>query len=180
MKMKKRDLILSVFALLAFSAGSVLAQATKIEMKPMAMGEMNMSEMQNSPHHKLMMAYRGNAAAFSRTLWEMASDGKIEDIESARTAFGEVKRSMEKMDGIHKAEMAKMAKMDAAMMEKMKPMMEKMQAASSMLKAHMQALEKALGAASPDAQLVAMHTAVLVLKFQKIDMPGKMIEMQAR
>lgn len=178
--MKKRDQILNVVAVLALFAVSVLAQGTKTDMKPMPKGEMNMSEMQNSPHHKLMMAYRGNAAAFSRTLWEMASDGKIEDIASARDAFAEVKRSMEKMDGIHSAEMAKMGKMDPAMTEKMKPMMEKMQAENSMLKIHMQALEAALKAASPDAQMVAMHTAVLVLKFQKMDMPGKMMDMPGK
>ena len=85
----------------------------------------------------------------------------------ALQAFAEVKRSMEKADEIHKTHMGGMDKMDAAMMEKMKPMMDKMVVENAVLMMHMSMLDKALQASTPDSQEVAMHTAYLILKFEK-------------
>ena len=70
--------------------------------------------------------------------------------------------------------MSKMGKMDAAMTEKMKPMMDKMNAEKTAVMVHIMALEKALQANSPNAQEVEMHSAALVMQFEKMKMPDKM------
>ncbi len=177
--MKKQNLILSsVLLMIVLSASAVFAQ--KMDMKTMPKGEMNMDEMHKDGHHALMMAYHHNAMAFTRVLWDMSADGKIEDIALARSAFAEVKRSMEKADEIHKTHMGGMDKMDAAMMEKMKPMMDKMAAENAVIMMHMSMLDKVLQASSPDAQEVAMHTAFLILKFEKMNMPEMKMEMNMK
>ncbi|CAN5391794.1 hypothetical protein BH10ACI2_BH10ACI2_21870 [soil metagenome] len=165
---------------IVLSVGLVNAQDKKMEMKPMPKAEMDMAEMHKSPHQKMMMAHVQTALAFTRSLWDMSSDGKIEDIALARAAFSEIKRSMEKADEIHKMHMASIGKMDAAMMEKMKPMMEKMAAENAVIMMHLSMLDKALQATSPDAQEIAMHTAFLILKFEKMSMPEMKMEMPGK
>ena len=168
--MKKQNLIIwIVMMVILLSASTVFAQE-KMDMKPMPKDKMNMDEMHKSPHHKMMMAYHHNAIAFTQALWDMSSGGKIEDIDLARSAFGEIKRSLDRMEEIHKTHMAGMGKMDPAMTEKMKPMMEKMEAENAALKGHVQALEKVLQANSPSASEVEMHAAVILLRLKKMDM----------
>ena len=84
---------------------------------------MMMSEMEKSPHHKMMMAYRQNVSNFANALSEMAKDEKTFDADFARTAVAEIKRSAAMMDEIHSKHSAMMK---TEMREKMKPMMEKM------------------------------------------------------
>lgn len=170
--MKNRILVLS-FTVLFIALSSNLVFGQNKMPGDMKMPDM-MAEMMKSPHHKLMMAYRENALSFTKVLWEMSSDGKIEDVDLARNAFAELKRSMEKMDEIHKSQMSKMGKMDAAMMEMMKPMMEKMNAEKAAAMVHIMALEKALLSNSPNAQEVEMHSATIVMQFEKMKMPDKM------
>jgi hypothetical protein len=149
-----------------------------MDMKPMPKDKMNMAAMHNDGHRALMMAYHHNAVAFTRALWELSSDGTIENIEIARAAFAEIKRSMDRMDEIHKTHMAAMGKMDAAMMEQMKPMMEKMEAEKAAVKVHVQSLESALNAAAPKAQEIEMHSAALLMKLEKMGMPDKKMGME--
>ena len=180
--MKKQNLMFAAIVMaVMLSVSAVFAQDPKMDMSKMPKGEMNMMEMHKDGHHMLMRAHQRNAMAFTRVLWEMTSDGKIENVETARAAFAEIMHCMDKMDDIHKMHMAGMAKMDAAMMEKMKPMMEKMQAEKAVMKTHMMMLAKALQASSPGAQEVSMHAAWLLLKLEKMnmhemkmEMPGKM------
>ena len=176
--MKKQNLVLwSVLMTILLSVSSILAQDKKMDMKPMPAGEMKMSDMSKGPHHMLMMAYHHNAVAFTRVLLDMTSDGKIENVDLARAAFAEIKRSVDKMEEIQKSHMSSMGKMDAAMTEKMKPMMEKMEAEKAALKGHVLALEKALQANAPNASDVEMHAAVLLLKFENMNKPEKKMEM---
>ncbi len=182
--MKKQNLMFATMIMaVLLSVSAVFAQDHKMDMPKMPNGEMkmNMMEMHQDGHNMLMMAHRQSATAFTRVLWDMTSDGKIEDVAAARAAFSEIEHCMDKMDDIHKIHMAGMAKMDAAMMEKMKPMMEKMQAEQAAMKMHMMMLGKALQASSPDAQEVSMHAAWMLLKLEKMkmremkmEMPGKM------
>ena len=155
------------------SFGSIAAQDNKM----MKMGEMDMAEMMKNPHHVVMMAYRQNAVTFAKVLWELSSDGKIQDVDLARNTFTELKRSMEKMEEIHQLQMSKMGKMSAEMMEKMKPMMEKMEAEKAAVMVHINALEKALKSNSPNSQDVEMHAAALIMKFEKMKMPGEKMKM---
>ena len=157
-------------AVVVLSVGSVLAQGDKMGMKPMPKDGMDMAKMHADGHHSLMMAYQHNALAFTRALWEMTAAGKIDDIDLARAAFSEIKRSMEKMDEIEKMHMSMMGKMDPAMMEKMKPMMDKMQAEKAMLMMHLMALGTALQQTSPNATEVEMHAAAILLRLEKMSM----------
>jgi hypothetical protein len=165
--------IWSVFAVIIFLVGATAAQDKKAAMKPMPKDKMTMAAMHKDGHHTLMMAYHHNAVAFTRALWELSSDGTIE-LDAGRAAFAEIKRSMDKMDEIQKTHMAAMGKMDAAMMEQMKPMMEKMDAEKAAVKRHLQSLESALGASAPNAQEIEMHSAALLMKLEKMGMPEKM------
>ena len=176
--MKKQKLFIwSVVMVILLSVSSIFAQGNKMDMKPMPKDDMKMSDMSKTPHHMLMMAYHHNALAFTRVLLDMTSDGKIENVDLARAAFAEIKRSTEKMEEIQKSHMSSMDKMDAAMTEKMKPMVEKMEAEKAALKVHLLALEKALQANAPNASDVEMHAAVLLLKFEKMNKPEKKMEM---
>jgi hypothetical protein len=170
-------LILSIMAVILLSASGVLAQGKPMDMKPMTKDGMDMMAMQKDGHQALAMAYHHNAAAFTRALWEMSSDGNIEDLDLARAAFAEIKRSIEKIEQVHQMHMSKMGKMDPAMMEKMKPMMDKMDAEKAALKGHIQALETVLQGTAPRAQEVEMHSAALLMRLEKMGMPEKKMAM---
>ncbi|MEO8574337.1 MAG: hypothetical protein ABI481_10240 [Pyrinomonadaceae bacterium] len=179
--MKKRNLMFAAIVIaVMLSVSAVFAQDPKMDMSKMPKGEMNMMEMHKDGHHMLMMAHQRNATSFARVLWDMTSDGKIENVETARAAFAEIMHCMEKMDEIHKMHMGGMAKMDAAMMEKMKPMMEKMQADKTVMNMHMMMLGKALQASVPDAQEVSMHAAWILLKLEKMNTPKMKMEMPGK
>ena len=152
------------------TATTAFAQDDKMDMKPMPGMDMGMGKMHKSPHHKMMMAYHHNAIGFTQALWDMSSGEKIEDIALARSAFGELKRSLDRMEEIHQTHMASMDKMDAAMMEKMKPMMDKMKAAGAIVKTHVIMLDKSLMATNPDVREVEMHSAVILMRLKKMDM----------
>jgi hypothetical protein len=148
-------------------AGAIAAQDAK-KMK------MDMADMKNDPHHSVMMAYRHNMMTFAKVLREMTKDGKLADLELARGAFSEIKRSLERMDAIHQSHMDKMSPEMRAMM---KPMMEKMQAEKALVNKHVTGLETALGAVSPDAGLIYRHASELVLQLQKMDKGDKKMKM---
>ena len=175
--MKQMNLrLLTLFAAALLAASSAFAQDKKMDM-PMPKDGMDMAKMHADGHHALMMAYHHNAMAFTRILWEMAADGKIENIDLARAAFAEIKESLERMDEVHKMHMSKMAPMDAAMMEKMKPMMAKMESEKAALMGHVQALGNALQGSSPSAQEIEIHAAVLLLKLEKMAADEKKMAM---
>ena len=162
--MKKQNFVMC-WVVIILAVSGIFAQDSKIDMKMM-----DMTEMMKSPHQTVMMAYRQNALSFARVLWDLSSDGKIEDVDLARNAFAELKRSMEKMDEIHKSQMSKMGKMSPEMMEKMA-------AEKVAVMVHINALEKALQSNSPNSQEVEMHSAALVMKFEKMKMPGEKMKM---
>lgn len=171
--MKNRTLIITaIFSVIVFSASSMFAQQRKpMPVKPMPMDGRDMPMMPKDGHQALMMAFHHNAMAFTRALWEMSSDGSIENVDLARAAFAEIKRSLEKMEEVHQIHKSTMGKMDPAMMEKMKPMMEKMEAEKAALKGHIQALEAAMQSGAPRAQEVEMHTAAILLRLEKMNRP---------
>lgn len=173
--MKRMNLTLfTASAVMLLMVSAVFAQDKKMDMPK---DGMDMAKMHADGHHALMMAYHHNAMAFTRILWEMTADGKIENIDLARAAFAEIKESLERMDEVHKMHMSKMGPMDAAMMEKMKPMMEKMESEKAALMGHVQALGNALQGNSPSAQEVEIHAAVLLLKLEKMAADQKKMAM---
>lgn len=169
--MKKQMLIGSMVVLaVLFSVGGSIAQDDK-KMK------MDMTVMQKSPHHAMMMAHRQNVLTFARALRDMAKDGKFEDVELARGALVEIKRGMEKMDEIQQAHMGQIS---VEMREKMKPMMEKMQAEKAATREHVLALEKALVTDSRNPLEVEKHAAALVLQLEKMGMSDKKMAMPGK
>lgn len=169
--MKKQMLVIWTTILVMLLCVGVAAQDSKKMKKEMMM---RMMAMHKSPHHTVMMAYRQNVLTFAKTLRDMAKGGKLIDVELARNAFAEIKRSMEKMDDIHQSQMSKMS---AEMHEMMKPMMEKMQTEKAIVKEHILALEKALQMDAPDAPEVEKHAAALVLQLEKMDKSDKKMKM---
>ena len=168
------SIITTILAVILLSASAAYGQDKKMDTP----GDgMDMAKMQADGYHALMMAYHHNAMAFTKALWDMTADGKIEDINMARAAFAEMKRSLEKMDEVHTMHMSMMPKMDTAMTERLKPMMEEMEAEKAALKGHVTSLETALQANSPNAQEIEMHTAAILLRLEKMDMPEKKMAM---
>lgn len=174
--MKKRNLILTTaLIVMVLSVGNLFGQDKKMDMKPMQKGDMKMEQPRPGPEHMMRMAFQHNAVAFAQMLWDMSSNGKIEDVDLARKAFAGLKQSLGAMDDIHNAHMAKISKTDPAMVEKMKPMMDKMAADSAMMNRYIQDLENVLKAPSPNASDVELHVSVILLRLRRMDMPeGKM------
>lgn len=165
--MNKRILMLMMIILcVATSVNIASAQDKKMKdgkMKDIAM----MAEMEKSPHHKMMSAYRQNAANFANALSEMAKDEKTFDADFARTAVAEIKRSAEMMVEIHEKHSAMMT---TEMREKMKPMMEKMDKNKTALNEHIAALERLLEAEKPNLKEIGTHAEAISSQFGKKEM----------
>ncbi len=160
LNMKRQMLVIgSVLLTLLLFVGAVGAQDANKRMK------MDMSAMNGNPHSKVMMAYRQNVAAFAMALREMTKDGKLADIELARGAFGEIKRSLERMDAIHQSQLDMMS---PEMREMSKPQMEKMESQRALVNGRVLGLETALGATSPDAGLIYRQASELLLQMKRM------------
>lgn len=149
-------------------------------MKDMA----GMSAMTGAPHHVLAMAYRDNLVTFARALQEQVTQSKTVNLDLARPAVAEMRRSLDQMQQHHQAQMAMMGdkmtggKMsddkttgDKMMGDKMMagkmmggqakpPMPETMQDMKSHLAAlneHLSALESAVNVGAPDVKAVSDH-----------------------
>ena len=152
------------------TAGVTLSQEKKAATTKMPKEGMQMTDMSKDPHHMVGMAYKENALSFAKALRDMSARGKIEDVSLARTALDEIKRSMDKMDELHKSHMGKMS---PEMATKMKPMMDKMLADMAAAKQHVTALETALGTDSPSAGDVHTHAAELADQLEKMGVESK-------
>ena len=176
--MKKQImLVCAVITISLFTAASATAQGDK----KMTKDEMDMDAMQKSPHHTLMMAHHHSALAFAKVLQDMTKDGKFADVELARNAFAEIKHCMDQMDMINRMHMSGMSKEMAA---KMTPMMAEMKTKMDTEKAaifeHVAALEKAFQMDAPNAAEVQKHAAELVIIFEKMMPPAKIMEMTGK
>lgn len=178
--MKFKLLTTSIVAIFIFLfSSSSFAQNSGGKMKKMKMEDKpEMSKMMKSAHHKMAMAHRQNVLTFAKTLRDLAKDAENFDPELAKTMAGEIKRSSEMMDKVHKAHMTKMkseGKMNAEKMKKMAPMMEKMKQQKAEMVEHIKALEKSVGAASIDRKVVEEHSSAIVemLESKKMDKKHK-------
>jgi hypothetical protein len=167
----KIKLLTAIFALFVF-AGIGFAQNTDSKMKKMDMkmgDKPEMSEMMNSPQHKLMKAYHQNIVTFAKTLQEMSKDSQNVDADLAKMSVSEIKRSSEMMDKIHTDHMSKM---DSAMKKKMAPMMENMKTKKAELDHHIMELDKSVSAASINAKDVEKHASAIVEMLDGMKMDG--------
>ena len=118
-----------------------------------------MSEMRQSPHHKLMMAYMRSMSEFATALRDEAVKASPLDVEFARAAVAELRHNFDAAESLHQKHMGMMT---AEMQSKMKTMMEKMDKDRAMVKDHVAALETAVNAEKPDSKQVAAHANALL------------------
>ena len=163
MKTRTLSTISMILTLGALSATAATPEQAGSASKP-AMGKMEMSHdhmmMATEPHHVLAMAYHENLAAFAKALHEQAASAGPLNIDFARTAVSEMRRSFDQMKQHHQEHMegmsAKMhAKMDAKMDAKMSGMVEKMQTHQADMNTQLTALEQEINSSSPDAKKIS-------------------------
>lgn len=150
------SIILTLGALSATAATpGQSGSATKPVMEKMDMSHDHMM-MATEPHHVLAMAYHQNLAAFARALHEQAASAGPLNLDFARTAVTEMRRSFDQMKQHHQEHMAGMsAEMHAKMDTRMGGMMEKMQAHQADMNTQLTALEQEINASSPDARKIS-------------------------
>jgi hypothetical protein len=179
MKIKAYATILTVIALMLFSAAGALAQTEHQHgaEKPAQhdMSKMDMSGMTNEPHHVLAMAYMQNIGTFAKALHNQAEGSSPLDGKFARAAVDEIKRSLERMEEHHGEHMKTMSE---EMRSHMAAMMKDMAMHRSMLKDAVSALEKDVRADQPDSKQVAADSAKVLKHLDEMskmddDMKGK-------
>lgn len=122
-------------------------------------GMHGMSGMMGGPHQMLAMAYRDNLATFARALRGQATQSKTVDLELARPAVAEMRRSFDQMQQHHQAQMSMMNDHpQPAMSGKMKDMETHLTA----LGEHLTALEAEVNASTPDPKKVSEHTTIIL------------------
>jgi polyhydroxyalkanoate synthesis regulator phasin len=136
-------------SLMALSLGAVGAIATAAEHKgrsPMGM------DMAHEPHHVLAMAYHRNLATFAKALHDQTAGASSVNVEFARTAVAEMRRSFDQMKQQHQACMQAMS---PEMQTKMKDKMQQMEPHQNQLNEKLTALEQEVQAAVPDPKKVS-------------------------
>ncbi|HEY3287240.1 MAG TPA: hypothetical protein VGJ96_08985 [Gemmatimonadaceae bacterium] len=172
--------------LLSGATATALAQAPspspdKMPQHQAGMREMkDMSGMESQPHHVLAMAYRANLETFARALLASSTKAKAVDVDIARPAVAEMRRSFEQMLQHHQAQMTTMGDKpmsgmmmgDKMMGDKTKPpmsgTMQDMQSHLAALDEHLTALESAVNVGTPDAKVVSAHTTAILKQCDKM------------
>jgi phage shock protein A len=135
--------------LMALSLGAFGAMATAAEHK----GHSAMSmEMAHEPHHVLAMAYHRNLATFAKALHEQTTGASSVNLEFARAAVAEMRRSFDQMKQHHQACMQAMS---AEMQAKMKDKMQQMEPHHNQLNDQLTALEQEVQSPAPDSKKVS-------------------------
>ena len=155
MKTKVISTLLLALSLGAFSATAIAQHeghsTKKTPANPAAQGKM-MMEMAKEPHHVLAMAYHQNLATFAKSLHEQTMQASSVNVEFARAAVTEMRRSFDQMKQHHQAHMQTMS---AEMHTKMSEMMKQMETHQTELNTQLMALEQEVNAATPDAKKVS-------------------------
>jgi len=121
--------------------------------------KMDMAEMMQSPHHKLMMAYMKSMSAFATTLLDQAMKPQALDVKVAGATVAELRHNLNATEALHQKHMQSMS---AEMQSKMQMMMEKMDQDRAMLKDQVSALETDVQADKPDSAQVTTHANALL------------------
>lgn len=154
-------LMLAVFML--FGVADSPAQEMKKDDKK-TQKEMKISEMNEGPHHAMMLPYQQNMVNFAKALRGLAKESRTWDADFARTAAAEIKRGAERIDEIHRKHMDTKS---AEMREKMKPMMEEMKKERAELNEQILALEKAAASNTLNAKEIEIRTAAIITELEK-------------
>jgi hypothetical protein len=122
-------------------------------------GMQGMSGMMEGPHHVLAMAYRDNLATFARALRAQVSQSKTVNLDLARPAVAEMRRSFDQMKPHHQAQMAMMGDQTKPAMS---GMMQQMESHMTALGEHLTALESEVNASTPDPKKVSEHATEIL------------------
>jgi hypothetical protein len=134
-------------------------------------GMEGMGGMMGGPHHVLAMAYRDNLATFARALQGQVARSKTVDLDLARPAVAEMRRSFDQMQQHHQAQMTMMAEHATPPMS---GSMQHMETNVSALNGHLTALEAELNAGTPDPKKITEHaTEILKQTAGMSPMPAK-------
>lgn len=112
--------------------------------------------MADEPHHALAMAYCQNMTVFAKALQEQTARASSVDVEFARAAVTEMRRSFEQMKQHHQEHVQAMS---AEMQTKLSGMMQQMETHQAELNTQLTALEQEVQAATPDAKKVSTLVA---------------------
>jgi hypothetical protein len=122
-------------------------------------GMPGMSGMMGGPHHVLAMAYRDNLATFARALQGQVTQSKTVDLDLARPAVAEMRRSFDQIQQHHQAQMTMMGDTTKTPMS---GMMQHMETHLTALAEHLTALEAEVNAGTPDPKKVSEHTTEIL------------------
>ena len=133
-------------------------------------GEMMQGTM-GGPHHVLAMAYRDNLVTFARALQKQVTQSKTVNLDLARPAATEMRRSFDQMKEHHQAQATMMGShADSAMSDMKQHMVSHLTAVGE----HLTALESELNASVPDPTAVSKHTAGILKECEGMSaMPAK-------
>jgi cytochrome c556 len=133
-------------------------------------GMQGMSGMMEGPHHVLAMAYMDNLATFARALGAQVTQSKTVDLDLARPAVAEMRRSFDQMKQHHQAQMTMMGDQTKPSMSEM---MQQMGTHLTALSNHLTALESEVNASTPDPNKVSEHTTEILKQCAGMSaMPG--------
>jgi polyhydroxyalkanoate synthesis regulator phasin len=139
---------------------AVTAQAKKDPSHSTTQGKKEMSYdhmmMANEPHHVLAMAYRQSLATFAGALHEQTAGAGSVNVEFARAAVAEMRRSFDQMKQHHQEHMQTMS---GEMHTKMSGMMQQMETHQTELGAQLTALEQEVQLSTPDTKKVSTLAA---------------------
>jgi len=161
-------LSLGTFSAVAATAQSHDHSTTKTPAHPQTHAQKEMSHdhtmMTNEPHHVLAMAYHQNLATFAMALHEQSVPAGSVNVEFARAAVAEMRRSFVQMKQHHQNHMKMMTtdmhgKMNADMHARMKEMMPKMETHQVELNTQLSALELEVQSAAPNVKQVSTLAA---------------------
>lgn len=160
MRAKIFSSILMVLSLGIMGGMTITAQIRKALSPSAIQGKKEASEhtatKTDEPHHTLAMAYHQNLAIFARALHEQTSGADSVNVEFARAAVAEMRRSFGQMKEHHQAHMQGMS---AEMRARMSGMMPQMETHQRELDALLTSLEQAVSSAAPDAKNVSSLAA---------------------
>ena len=186
--------------LMSGATTTVLAQAAKASSSKMPQhqegmkGKKDMKDMKDmpgmhgkggmmaGPHAALAMAYRDNLVTFARTLRDQVNHSQAVNLDLARPAVAEMRRSYEQIRDHHQAQMKTMGDhmntpmpdMTPKMQQQMPAMMARMESHFKMLNEHLTLLESELNASTPGPKEVVAHTTEILQECAEMSaMAGK-------
>jgi len=134
-------------------------------------GMKGMQGMMEGPHHVLAMAYRDNIATFARALRSQVDRSKTVNLDLARPAVSEMRRSFDQMKQHHQAQMSMMSDQTKPAMS---GAMRQMETRLATLNEHLTALKSEVNASAPDPKKVSLHTSEILKQCAGMSaMPGK-------